>query len=47
MTILEARAERLAATGRRIWEPSPELPALAIVVDEYAELAEEAADATG
>jgi DNA segregation ATPase FtsK/SpoIIIE-like protein len=42
VTILQARAEHMAATGRRIWEPSPEMPALVIIVDEYAELADEA-----
>jgi S-DNA-T family DNA segregation ATPase FtsK/SpoIIIE len=46
VAILEARAVHLAATGQRVWEPSPELPALVIIVDEYAELAEEASDAT-
>ena len=34
-----------AATGRRVWEPSPEMPALVIIVDEYAELADEAPEA--
>jgi hypothetical protein len=43
--ILEARAAHLAATGQRVWEPSPEMPALVIVVDEYAELAEAAPEA--
>jgi hypothetical protein len=47
VAILEARAAYLAATGRRVWEPSPELPALVIIVDEYAELAESAPEATG
>jgi S-DNA-T family DNA segregation ATPase FtsK/SpoIIIE len=46
VAILEARAACLATTGERVWEPTPELPALVIVVDEYAELAETAADAT-
>ena len=36
--ILHARAQRLAAIGRRTWEPSPDAPALVIVIDEYAEL---------
>ena len=35
----------LAATGRRVWEPSPEMPALIIIIDEYAELADDAPDA--
>jgi len=43
--ILQARAALLAATGRRVWEPSPDMPALVIIIDEYAELADEAPDA--
>ncbi len=43
--ILQARASWLAATGRRVWEPSPGMPALVIVIDEYAELADEAPEA--
>ena len=43
--IVRGRAEALAASGRRVWEPSPDAPALLIVIDEYAELAEQAADA--
>ncbi|MFI0487190.1 FtsK/SpoIIIE domain-containing protein [Actinomadura sp. 9N215] len=46
VTVLEARAEWLTAHGRRVWEPTPELPALVIIVDEYAELADDAPDAT-
>ena len=45
VTILQARAEYLAGRGRRIWEPSPEMPALVIIIDEYAELSEQAPDA--
>ena len=45
VAILQARAEYLAAHGRRTWEPSPEMPALVIIIDEYAELAEQAPDA--
>jgi S-DNA-T family DNA segregation ATPase FtsK/SpoIIIE len=45
VAVLEARAELLAAAGRRVWEPSPEMPALMIIIDEYAELAEEASEA--
>jgi S-DNA-T family DNA segregation ATPase FtsK/SpoIIIE len=45
VAVLEARAEHLAATGKRVWEPSPEMPALLIVIDEYAELKETAPDA--
>jgi S-DNA-T family DNA segregation ATPase FtsK/SpoIIIE len=47
VAILQARAGHLAATGQRVWEPSPDMPALVIVVDEYAELADEGPDATG
>ena len=42
VAILQARAAHLAATGQRVWEPSPDMPALVIIVDEYAELADEA-----
>jgi FtsK/SpoIIIE family len=45
VAVLQARAAWLAATGQRVWEPSPEMPALVIIVDEYAELADEAPDA--
>ncbi len=45
VAILQARAEYLAEHGRRTWEPSPEMPALVIIIDEYAELAEQAPDA--
>jgi hypothetical protein len=45
VAILMARAAWLAAIGRRVWEPSPDMPALVIIVDEYAELADEAPDA--
>jgi S-DNA-T family DNA segregation ATPase FtsK/SpoIIIE len=45
VTILQARAGHLAATGQRVWEPSPDMPALVIIVDEYAELADEAPEA--
>lgn len=45
VAILQARAEYLAKNGRRTWEPSPQMPALIIVIDEYAELAEQAPDA--
>jgi hypothetical protein len=46
VTVLEARASHLAATARRVWEPTESMPALVILVDEYAELAEAAPDAT-
>ena len=45
VTILFARAQHLADHGRREWEPSPARPALVIIVDEYAELADDAPDA--
>jgi hypothetical protein len=47
VTILEARAAFLAATGKRVWEPTPDMPALVIIIDEYAELVESAPTATG
>ncbi len=40
VAVLEARAAMLAARGQRVWEPSPEMPALLIIIDEYAELAD-------
>jgi FtsK/SpoIIIE family len=45
VAVLQARAAWLAASGRRVWEPSPDMPALVIVIDEYAELADEAPEA--
>lgn len=42
VAVLEARADKLAERGLRTWEPSPDEPALVIIVDEYAELAENA-----
>jgi S-DNA-T family DNA segregation ATPase FtsK/SpoIIIE len=45
VAILEGRAEWLAAHGRRVWSPTPEHPALVILIDEYAELADDAPDA--
>ena len=45
VAILQARAELLAAAGKRTWEISPDMPALVIIIDEYAELADEAPDA--
>jgi hypothetical protein len=44
VAILKGRAEYLASIGQRTWEPTPEIPALVIIIDEYAELAEEAAE---
>jgi S-DNA-T family DNA segregation ATPase FtsK/SpoIIIE len=45
VAILEARAAMLAATGQRVWEPSRDMPALVIIIDEYAELADDAPQA--
>ena len=45
VAVLKGRAAYLASAGRRTWEPTPEMPALVIVIDEYAELSEEAPDA--
>ena len=45
VAILEARAALLTAHGQRVWEPTPDMPALVIIIDEYAELADEAPDA--
>jgi hypothetical protein len=45
VAVLEARAELLAAAGKRVWEISPGMPALVIIIDEYAEMADEAPDA--
>lgn len=44
VAILEVRADHLTATGQRVWQPAPHMPALVIIVDEYAELAENAPD---
>ncbi|MCA1600100.1 MAG: cell division protein FtsK, partial [Acidobacteria bacterium] len=41
-TELDRRAAFLADTGARVWPPTPTRPALIIVVDEYAELPDEA-----
>jgi S-DNA-T family DNA segregation ATPase FtsK/SpoIIIE len=39
---LDRRADDLAARGERLWAPRPEVPAVVVVVDEYAELGEDA-----
>jgi hypothetical protein len=36
VAILEARAAFLAATGHRVWNPTPDMPALVIIVDRAA-----------
>jgi S-DNA-T family DNA segregation ATPase FtsK/SpoIIIE len=33
VVILQARAAHMAADGRRVWEPSPDMPALVIIID--------------
>jgi hypothetical protein len=38
VAVLEARAALLAERGQRVWQPAPDMPALMIIVDEYAEL---------
>jgi S-DNA-T family DNA segregation ATPase FtsK/SpoIIIE len=45
VTILFARAQWLADHGKREWQPSPAMPALVIIIDEYAELADDAPEA--
>ena len=45
VAILEARAALLAEQGQRVWEPTPDMPALVIIIDEYAELSDDAPDA--
>ena len=45
VAVLEARAAVLAEQGQRVWEPTPEMPALIILIDEYAELADDAPEA--
>jgi hypothetical protein len=47
VAIVETRAALLANQGKRVWEPSTEWPALVIMIDEYAELADDAPDAIG
>jgi S-DNA-T family DNA segregation ATPase FtsK/SpoIIIE len=42
VTELDQRATESAQEGSRVWEPTYERPALVIVIDEYAELPEEA-----
>ena len=38
------RAARMAAEGKRLWEPTPDDPALIIIADEYPELPGESHD---
>jgi len=41
---LDRRTAQMTARGARLWEPAPDMPALLIVVDEYAEMPPEAQD---
>jgi DNA segregation ATPase FtsK/SpoIIIE, S-DNA-T family len=41
---LDRRAAQLAALGLRVWEPTPDDPAIVILIDEYAELPDGAQD---
>ncbi|GGS94698.1 hypothetical protein GCM10010156_61170 [Planobispora rosea] len=45
VAILDGRAEWLASHGLRVWEPTPDAPALVIIIDEYAELVDDAPEA--
>lgn len=47
VAVLEVRARRLASDGSRLWMPTAAAPALIVVIDEYAELADESVIATG
>jgi S-DNA-T family DNA segregation ATPase FtsK/SpoIIIE len=47
VAVLESRARLLAADGARLWTPTAAGPALIVVIDEYAELADESQAATG
>jgi S-DNA-T family DNA segregation ATPase FtsK/SpoIIIE len=42
VAVLEARAAVLAGQGRRVWDPAPDRPVLIILIDEYAELVDDA-----
>jgi S-DNA-T family DNA segregation ATPase FtsK/SpoIIIE len=41
---LDGRTHQLSARGQRLWQPNPTEPALIVIVDEYAELPDSAAD---
>jgi S-DNA-T family DNA segregation ATPase FtsK/SpoIIIE len=45
VTLLETRAREMGEDSARLWQPSAPKPALVIVIDEYAELPENAPDA--
>jgi S-DNA-T family DNA segregation ATPase FtsK/SpoIIIE len=42
VAVLEERAALLAEQGQRVWIPAPEMPVLIILIDEYAELVDDA-----
>ena len=41
VTEVNRRAAKMAGTGKRSWEPTPDNPALVIMIDEYAEMNEQ------
>ncbi|MEV0589309.1 cell division protein FtsK [Nonomuraea sp. NPDC050310] len=45
VVILDARADHLAQQGVRLWDPTPRMPALVVLIDEYAELVDDAPNA--
>jgi S-DNA-T family DNA segregation ATPase FtsK/SpoIIIE len=45
VTVLDARAHAAGRDNTRVWEPTPDTPALVVVIDEYAELADAASAA--
>ncbi|BFU45776.1 FtsK/SpoIIIE domain-containing protein [Krasilnikovia sp. MM14-A1004] len=45
VAVLDARAHASGRDNTRVWEPTPDAPALVIVIDEYAELADTASAA--
>ncbi|GAA4955931.1 FtsK/SpoIIIE domain-containing protein [Actinoplanes utahensis] len=47
VAVLDARADAAGRDNTRVWKPTPTAPALVIVIDEYAELADTAPDAVG
>ncbi|WP_246613802.1 FtsK/SpoIIIE domain-containing protein [Paractinoplanes bogorensis] len=47
VAVLEARADASSRGNSRVWETTPDAPALVIVIDEYAELVDTAPDAVG
>jgi len=42
VTEVNRRAAQMTETGKRSWDPTPDNPALVIIVDEYAEMTEQA-----